>query len=241
MGSACDLVVGSGRLVTKEMDFTDFSVVEVGHAFEVKITRSDSYKVTITVDDNLFDYIKASKANEKLKIGLKSGYSYRSATLRAGITMPDLYGLNLSGATRCTVEGFSSSHTLTLDMSGASSLKLADTSVGDVEADLSGGSRVTGVLKASGEARFAPSGASKVELQGAANDLRTRATGASHLKMSDFPVHNASIELSGASQATINLDGRLDAHLSGASGLRYIGEPTMGDVSTSGASIIRRA
>ena len=235
------MVVGSGRLVTKEMDFSDFTVVEAGNAFEVKITRSDSYSVSITADDNLFDYIKVSKADDRLRIGLKPGYSYRSAILKARIAMPDLYGLSFSGATRGTVEGFSSSHGLSLDMSGASSVKFADTSVGTVEADLSGGSRVTGVLKADGEARFAPSGASKVELKGRANDLRIEASGASYLEMPEFLVHNAKIELSGASQANINLDGRLDAHLSGASGLRYIGEPTMGDVRTSGASRIRRA
>jgi len=49
-------------------------------------------------------------------------------------------------------------------------------------------------------------------------------------------VGNANIILSGASDGTINLDGRLDADLSGASTLEYIGEPTLGSLDISGAS-----
>ena len=51
-----------------------------------------------------------------------------------------------------------------------------------------------------------------------------------------FMVNNADIRFSGASTGTVNLDGRLDADLDGASKLEYIGEPTMGTVNTSGAS-----
>ena len=49
------LVVGSGSLVTRDMDFTGFTAIEVGNSFEVRITRSESYNVSITADDNVFD------------------------------------------------------------------------------------------------------------------------------------------------------------------------------------------
>ena len=50
-------VVGSENLVTKEKDFSDFTIVEVGSGFEVEITQSSSYSINITADDNMFDYI----------------------------------------------------------------------------------------------------------------------------------------------------------------------------------------
>jgi len=234
-------ITGSGNLVTDEMDFSDFTIVEVGYAFEVEITQSNSYSVTITADDNLFDYIQVSKTGETLRIGLKPGYSYRwPLTLRAEITMPDLYELEFSGATDGTVEGFSSSHKLVLELSGASSLDMVDMSAGDIEIIVSGASTVTGSITAIGDAQFDLSGASTIELEGTANDLLTLVSGASHLELSDFPVHNANVDLNGASQATINLDGRLDADLSGASHLYYIGEPTLGDIEISGGSTINK-
>jgi hypothetical protein len=106
----------------------------------------------------------------------------------------------------------------------------------DIKIELSGASRVAGDITASGDAQFNLSGASRVELEGSANDMLIDASGASRLELADFPVHNTNVSLSGASDATVNLDGRLDANLSGASNLSYIGEPTMGDIDISGGS-----
>jgi hypothetical protein len=84
------------------------------------------------------------------------------------------------------------------------------------------------------------SGGSSLELGGAASNLNLVATGGSRSDLSDFLVHNASVVLSGGSQATINLDGILNANLSGGSQLQYIGTPTMGDISVSGGSTITK-
>ena len=234
------LLVGSANLVTEEMEFSDFTSVEAGNAFEVEITQSSSYRVDITADEYVevsrtgedeyereltFDYIQVSKAGDTLKIGLKQGYDYRSVhplrplTLRAKITMPNLYELEFSGGTHGTIEGFASSHEFAVDLSGGSHLSGDFTTSGDAQFTLSGGSHL-------------------IELEGAANDLHVSASSGSHLELSDFHVNDANVNLSGGSHATINLEGRLDADLSGGSHLEYIGNPTMGDIQTSGGSTV---
>ncbi len=239
VGCAGGVVKGSGNLDTQEIDFSGFSRIEAGHAFEVEIVQSDSYSVSITADDNLFEYIEVSKEGETLKIGLKPALRYIFTTLKAEITMPELYELDLSGATRGTAQGFSSSHDFILDLSGASTLDMRDMSAGDIKTDISGASRVIGDITAS-DAEFDVSGASTVQLQGSAGDIVIEASGASRVELAGFPVNNADVNLSGASQATVNMDGRLDADLSGASNLGYIGEPTIGDIHTSGASTLSK-
>ncbi len=193
-------IVGSGNIVTEEMKLGDFTMVEVGSGFEVEITQSISHSVNITADDNVFDYIEASKAVETLRISLKPGIVIYESTLKAEITMPELYDLQLSGGTHGTSKGFHSSHDFVLGLSGGS----------------------------------------HINLEGSANDLLIKADGGSHLDLSDFPVHNVNVNLSGGSHATINLDGRLDADVSGGSHLYYIGEPTMGDISESGGSEVSK-
>lgn len=233
-------VGGSGNLDTQEFNFSDFTLVDVGSAFEVEIIQSDSYSVSITADDNLFKYIQVSKKGETLKIGLKLVPSRPLfTTLGAKITMPDIYGLELSGATRSMIQGFRSSHDFILDLSGASRLGISDMSTGDIRFDISGASKASGDITAS-DADFDLSGASTVQLQGSAKDIRVEASGASRLELDHFQVNNADVELSGASRGAVNLDGRLDADLSGASKLSYIGEPTMGDIYTSGGSTLSR-
>ncbi len=229
-------ITGSGNLNTEEFNFSDFTRVDVGYAFEVEITQSASYSVSITADDNLFQYIQISKSGETLEIRLKTG-NYISTTRKAKITMPDLYGLDLSGATRGTVQGFSSSEDFSVDLSGASTLDMSGMSAGNIDFDISGASRVSGDITAD-DADFDVSGASRVELEGSASDIGINASGASSVELAAFPVNNAEVNLSGASTGTVNLHGRLDVDLSGASNLGYIGQPIMGTINISGGSTI---
>ncbi len=84
------------------------------------------------------------------------------------------------------------------------------------------------------------SGASSFTAAGTAHDLVSVLSGASNLDFSNLPVNNANMNLSEASHAQINLSGRLDAQLGGASSLQYSGTPTLGNISTSGASIVSK-
>ena len=59
---------GPGSLVSEEKDFTDFTHVDVGSAFKVEITRSDSFSIIISADESLVDCIEVSRGGETLKI-----------------------------------------------------------------------------------------------------------------------------------------------------------------------------
>jgi hypothetical protein len=212
-------VVGSGTFDTETKDFTDFTMVDVGGGFEVEIGQAGSYNVNITADDNMFDYIEVSQTGDTLTIGLQWGYSYQDVTLRAEITMPDLYELKFSGGTLGTVDEFTSTHEFAVDLSSGSHLSGNFTTSENAQFTLSGGSHLTG-------------------LDGVANDLTISGSGGSHLGLSEFTVHNATVNLSGGSHATVNLDGILDGDVSGGSHLKYVGNPTTVDVHTSGGSTV---
>ena len=209
---------GSGHLETRVLGFSDFNRVEAGPAFRIEIARSDSYSVSIIADDNLIDEIEVSRSGEALVIGLTSG-GHEFTTLRAEITMPELYGLELYAATTCTVAGFESTH--------------------DFDATLTAASTVTGDMTV-GDAYFNVSAASRVEISGSGRDIVVEACAASVTDFADFPVNNADVTLTGASQGTVNLDGTLDANLSSASTLEFLGKPAMGDIRTSGASTLKK-
>ncbi len=232
------LIKGSGRVVTQEMKFMDFTHVDVGSVFEVEIQESGSYLTAITADENLFDYITVSQEGKTLKIRLTPTYNYSGVTLKAKITLPKLSGVRLYGATKGTIKGFQSSNDFDLELSGASSLDL-DMGVGNADFEISGATRVTGNLKAHGT-EFDVSEASRVELEGSADKMTLRASGASKLKLADFPLEQADVILSGASEATIQVSGRLDIVLTGASKLYYGGDPMIGDIMVSDSSEIKR-
>jgi len=234
---------GLGGIVTEEKDFTDFTYVEVEGTFEVEITQSESFSIIVSAEESFFDYVAVAKEGETLRIYLNPRHTFTDftlqvRTLKAKITMPALYGLHLSGASKGTVTGFKSTQDFSVDISGASSLDMDDIEVDDAELEISGASKVNGTMSAD-DAEFEVSGASKIELKGSADDIILNASGASEINLADFPLDNADVKLSGASEATINAKGRLDCVLSAASSLYFLGNPTMGDISVTGASTIK--
>lgn len=213
-------VTGSGKLVTLEQTYRDFNRVEFSHAFQADVTQGESYSVVITIDDNLEQYLELSQDGDTLKIGLQPGVmlSLRNATMQARITMPELTGITGSGACRITVAGFESDQDLSIDVSGASTLR------GQIDA---------------GDVRANVSGASRLELTGQGEDGRITVSGASQANLSDFRMQNVDVEASGASRAEVYASGTLDAEASGASTVFYTGDPTLGRIQTSGASNVR--
>jgi hypothetical protein len=219
LGGWPGILIGSGNLETKEYSFADFTAIEISSAFQFEVEQSGSFSINITADDNAMDYVQVAKNGQTLTIGFRNAPGFRRVTLKASIAMPQLRGLTVSGASRGTISGFSSGE--------------------DLDVTVSGASRVTGDITA-GNAEFGISGASTIQLEGTADDMVAEVSGASRFNLDDFTVDNAEVNISGASTGTINLTGRLDADVSGASTLLYIGEPTMGDISVTGASTLRQ-
>ncbi len=230
-------VKGSGKLQTENYNYSDFTYVDVSNAFTIDIAQSSSYSVEVTVDDNLLEYVEISQEGETLEIRLKTVTLLWPVTVEAKITMPELRGLVISEATRCAISSFSSMKNLDIELSGASSLDLVDISAGGVKFNVYGASKVAGDIIAD-DTEFNIDGASTVQLEGSADDMAVDATGSSRVELAGFTVGNADIKLSGASTGMVNVDGKLDADLSGASTLSYIGKPTMGAIKTSGASTL---
>ncbi len=210
-------VPGSGTVVSQIKPLEGFSRVNVGNAFHVEVKESPQFSVSLSADDNVIDLVEAEKEGDTLRIGLEAG-DYKEVTLRARITMPELRGVMLTGASRASLEGFSSANDLGISLSGASVLE------GYVEAR---------------EADLRINGASKLTIAGSADNLSVRASGASVLDLQHFSIDRASVVLDGASQLTVNVRGTIElARLTGSSTLLYDGEPDLGDIQTYGASRI---
>lgn len=224
----------------QQLNFANFTRVKVKHAIEVEVVRSDAFTVGLTVENfNVKDVVIAQE-EDKLTIGrrrlsIRTWFAAPAARVKVRIAMPDLSELTLSGASHGFVRGFSSQRGLNVFLSGASHMDLVGISAGHARFELSGASRLGGTLNAE-TAEFKVKGASNVKLGGSANGATIEASGASRLELDGFRTQRSSVTFKGASYGTANVDGRLDAQLSGASRLLYTGNTTLGSVSTSGAS-----
>jgi hypothetical protein len=225
--SACTLatervtIEGSGDIVTQEEELGRFDEVRASHSFQLRVQQGEEHRVIVRVDDNVLAYLLVEKDGDALQIGLDPDHNYnmKNATLEAEVTMPALAGLILSGSSDATITGFTSNGTFNAELSGSSSLR-GDVDTGDATLDLSG--------------------SSSAALNGSARDLEIDVSGSSDIDLSAFRVSDTRVEASGSSTVTIHTSGRLDVDASGASHVFYLGEPTLGDIETSGGSSVER-
>jgi len=239
----CKGLNSGSNIITEKKDVKDFTMLDIGSAFEVDIKKSDTYSLTIEAEENLIDYIEVTQTGTSLRIYLSPRHLFTDFTLanrkmKAVITMPNLYGLALSGASKGTVTGFSSQANLNLEASGATTLKLENMAAGNTQIEVSGASTMTGNLTAA-DVNFVVSGASTLNLSGSATVMVVEISGASRADLEQFKTKIVTSEVSGASQATIHVEQALNVEVSGASSLYFVGNPTLGTTNISGASTIK--
>ncbi len=211
---------GAGSATTETKQFSDFTGLDVNSGFQVTIIQSSTYSVKITANQGVIDRINVTKSGDTLSIKLQPGVILGDSPLKAEISMPTLTQVTFSSATRGTASGFSSSQSFTADLTGASSFESTLFATGDVNVDLSG--------------------ASSFNVQGSGGNLDAVISGASNLQMSSYQVNNAKLDVSGASHATVDPSGRLDVSASGFSSVTYYGNPTLGNIDTSGGSTVNK-
>lgn len=205
----------------RKYECADFDRVEVGLTFEFEIVRGDEPGVWVDADEGFFKNVKVDVEDRTLKIAHSRhiGWTFRLSRPKVWVVAPDLKGLKVSGAANGIMKGFESLEDFSLEMKGATNLEAEFTAK---KLDL----RVRG--------------ACHLIMSGSAETAVIDASGSIDTDMEKFTVADAAVRLGGVSHATIHVTGRLDARLNGVSELRWLGEPTMGDIRTTGVSSLKK-
>jgi hypothetical protein len=210
-----------GGIVTREFALDGFDAIRA-ERFDIEITQSNSFRVVVRTDEREMRRVSVRTSGRTLVLSTRRGWRlFGPLTLEATIEMPMLKSLELAGATVATLGGFRG--------------------MSDFDCELNGASELRGELQAN-TARFTAFGASRVRLTGKAARLSIRAEGASTLDLDGMAVETADVDLSGASSARLHVTSVIKAiTASGASQLRYSGDPRIDRMETSGASQVAHA
>jgi hypothetical protein len=230
-------------MAVREYEFKNFNRVKVGWAFIVDVFQGKTYKVSVTTDS--FQNIRVEMEGDTLSISYR-GIPWMDWIATFGekpsvrITMPDLNEIIVSGASEAKTVNFQSAHDFQARLTGASRLEVRNMAAANLHFSVVGAGKLTGDIKASGGAQFEVTGASSVDLNGSAVGITLQTAGAGHAELGRFAARSADIRLKGASTATVNLSDKMNASLSGASNLRWVGNPVMAEIHTSGASTLHK-
>lgn len=215
--SCIDEDPGPRQSDTRTFPFVDFNRVEAGYGLILNVTKGNTFLVEANGDRRNLDDLVVLKSGNSLILGFKNS-DRRQYHTTINITMPQLEGVNFSGAVNGTVNGFTSTATFDITLSGAS-LAQMNISSADLMINLSG--------------------ASQLRLVGSGEKMNGLISGASLLSSFDYPVKEATLNLSGASNCRVNVSQQIKGTVSGASLLLYRGEPGI-DIESSGESMVRK-
>ncbi|RAV97903.1 head GIN domain-containing protein [Pseudochryseolinea flava] len=208
---------GPVQKAEKSYALIDFDRLEMGSAFHIEVTQGNNFGIDVRGDRRNISDLVVYKRGSTLIIEYDENESRKHDTY-INITMPALKSIHFSGASESKVSGFESEGDLDLYLSGAS--------VSQLDA---GYGRVNAVV----------SGASNLRMSGLGDELDVELSGASILSAFDYPVREAILNVSGASNGKLTVSDDLDVVASGASAVLYRGNPTVTS-ETSGSSTVSR-
>jgi hypothetical protein len=170
-----DSIKGSGNVKSEKRTVSGFNKVRAGGAVKVEIIAQKEFSVEVEADDNLLPYIKTEVDGGNLKI-YSEGRIKTQNQIRVRISMPELTGLDISGASSGMVSNVKA-ESLDLEASGASKISI-DGEVENLVVEASGASTIDAENLRTQEAVADASGASKVIVSPSAK-LKAEASGAS--------------------------------------------------------------
>lgn len=213
-------VSGSGTLVQTRPDVETFDSLVVGSSFDVTLRTGSPPSLVLRTDDNLLDHVEVTTDDDTLTIALDR--SVADATLEADLTVP--------------ADALSS-----IELLGASSLTATEPITAPDLMLRAGGASRAFVLIQSGSAHVTADGASVVNAGGATTSLIADARGASSLRLGELMSTSAEVTAAGASRVEVSVSGDLAVRASGASTVRYRGEPASVQPDVTGASSVEPA
>jgi predicted small secreted protein len=217
--SSCmfNCVHGSGRQQSEDRKVSDFSRISISGGFKVVLKQDSSMSLKITADDNLLRYIKTEVNGERLHIYTKKNLC-NTGQLTINIGVRKLEEVKASGAVDLESDGKITTQDLRFKLSGATKITM----------DLNAANVTT-----------SGSGATELNLKGQATSHDIDLSGSGKVYALDFVVGSCNISTSGVGHSEVNVLNSLSVHSSGASEVKYRGNPNVTN-DKSGASSIEK-
>ena len=204
--------------VKQERDVNSFTKIKVGSAIHLSVSLGVSESLVFEAEQEVLSKLKSEIKNGELHVFLEGSVN-NSKEIKAFVTLKSIAGISATGASKVNFTSMVSCDKMEIDANGASYIEIE--------------------LKAK-EINIGSHGASNIKVNGSATLLIATVDGASSLKAMDLKAESVEIKASGAASASVNTSKKLTGAASGASTIRYSGDPKDKNVTVSGSSTIKK-
>jgi len=200
-------VQGTGDVISRDIAVDNFDSIIIDGTYNVVYRHAPTNALTVSMHENLFDYLEVSVENGALRVG-----SSRPFNVNRG-QGPNLYVYAPSLSS--------------IDIRGAANAEDWDTVYGERLYITAGGAANIDIPVEVERISIDAAGAVNIVLEGSADYADMTLAGAGYVDASDLQTRESSIVVAGAGGVEIAVSDTLDVVISGAGVVHYIGNPVV--------------
>jgi hypothetical protein len=216
--TGCLGVSGSHDRARESRDLADFARIESHGELDVEVRQGDSFRVTVSIDDNLLDRVETRVRDETLIIDQDLNFIDIVSGPHVLVEMPHLTFVHLYGSGDLDAQPFDEGEPIRLELGGSGDLRF-EGSAPRIEADNDG----SGAIHLAGTTDFA--------------ELVVRGSG--NIEARDLQATEASLRSTSSGDITASVDGEVDAEVSGSGDIDLYGGATLRERREDGSGAIR--
>lgn len=207
---------GSGNLTNETKDVNGVKQVSLDGMGTIVLKQGDEESLTIEAEDNIMPHIQSKVEGDKLSISYDTNTPTPTKDIKFYLTVKDINSIIISGAGKIESEGFKTK-TMSISMDGAGNGDLAGLTLEKLTVNIAG--------------------AGKMILAGKCTEQTITISGAGNYDAKDLVTETTTINIDGAGKGTVNVEKVLNAIISGAGNLNYLGSPQVNQQVSGGGSV----
>jgi hypothetical protein len=216
-----DAFKGSGTVVTEPREVSGFAAIDLRGVGVLRVTQDTTETLTVRTDDNLLPLITTEVRDGTLRIAIDTREH------RHGIDPTELtYDVSLTSLQA-------------LSVSGAARVESASLATEDLRLEVSGFAHVTLDGLQATSLHVASSGGSAFVVNGAVDAQEVVVDGAADYRARELTSRTATVRINGAGHVVVRVVESLDAEITGAGTVEYIGQPAVVQ-HVSGVGVVRQ-
>ena len=233
-------VRGSGNIVTKTVDVSNFDSVTLEGSGDVYIEQGRTESLTVSADDNIMpllvnevrgsDLVLTAKPNQNINPSKKIVYR---------ITVKDLTALSLKGSGNYYVSPIKSD-SMKLALSGSGNINMDDLATGKLNMDLNGSGNIDIAQLTATNIDTSANGSGNFKLAGKADTQDISFSGSGNYQAGDLQTATADITIPGSADVTVWVTDELKVHINGSGTVSYYGKPTVDQTGSGSGRIVSK-
>jgi len=189
---------------SKEYKVGDFSEVYIEGGYRIHLIQGDENKVVVKASDSdVFDYLQVKEWSDELRIDIEPEH-LEFDRIALYISFKDIEKLHIEGGVKLYTHGY-------LDLN-------------DFKMYVAGGAKIDMKMKAE-DIEIVGEGGVLFKLEGVAQSLEVKLSGAGHVDAGDLKVKDATFKIEGVGTGSVHATETLYAKIEGVGKLSYKGNP----------------